>query len=71
MAIDNQEKRQAVLGVARPWMRNVFPIATPDEEWRMNVGNTYGGNGLAPPVGNAAVPLPKFMSMKLRHFLVR
>ena len=51
MALDDLEKRQAVLGVARPWMRNIFPVATPDEEWRLNVGNAYGGNALSPVVG--------------------
>ena len=48
MAIDSKEKRQNIIGVARPWMRNVFPVATPDEQWRAAVGNTYGGNALTP-----------------------
>jgi len=48
MAIDSKEKRAAVLGVARPWMRDKFPVATPDEEWRMSSGNAYGGNALSP-----------------------
>ena len=51
MAIDTKEKRAAVLGVARPWMRDKFPVATPDEEWRMSSGNAYGGNALSPVVG--------------------
>lgn len=51
MAIDSKEKRAAVLGVARPWMRDLFPVATPDEEWRANVCNSYGGNALSPAVG--------------------
>ena len=50
MALDSKEKRAGVFGVARPWMRDLLPIATPDEEWRMNVGNAYGGNALSPPV---------------------
>jgi len=29
-------------------MRDKFPVATPDEEWRMSSGNTYGGNALSP-----------------------
>ena len=48
MAIDSKEKRAAVLGVGRPWMRDKFPIATPDEEWRISSGNSYGGNALSP-----------------------
>ena len=51
MALDSKEKRIAVLGVARPWMRDVFPVATPDEEWRISVGNAYGGNALSPVTG--------------------
>lgn len=48
MAIDSKEKRAAVLGVARPWMRDKFPVATPDEEWRASSANSYGGNALSP-----------------------
>ncbi len=55
MAIDSTEKRYAVMGVGRPFMRVVFPIATPDEEWRMSVGNAYGGNALSPPTGGGLV----------------
>ena len=51
MSIDSKEKRAAVLGVARPWMRDKFPVATPDEEWRISSGNAYGGNALTPPAG--------------------
>jgi len=47
MALDDPEKRKAVMGVGRPWMRVVEPVATPDEEWRISVGNAYGGNPLA------------------------
>lgn len=47
MAIDSKEKRAAVLGVGRPWMRDKFPVATPDEEWRISSGNAYGGNALS------------------------
>jgi len=49
VAIDSKEKRAAVLGVGRPWMRDKFPIATPDEEWRIASGNAYGGNALSAP----------------------
>ena len=54
MAIDTKEKRAGVLGVGRPWMRDLFPVATPDEEWRMNAGNAYGGNALTPPAGGVS-----------------
>ena len=49
MALDSQEKRMAVLGVARPWMRSKLPGAN-DAEWRASSGNTYGGNAFAAPV---------------------
>lgn len=55
MAIDDKEKRAAVLGVGRPWMRDKFPVATPDEEWRISSGNAYGGNALSPPAGGFQV----------------
>ena len=56
MAIDDKEKRVAVLGVARPWMRDTFPIATPDEEWRASSGNAYGGNSfIVIAVSNVAI----------------
>jgi len=58
MAIDDQEKRQAVLGVGRPWMRNKLPVATPDEEWRINSGNAYGGNALS---AGGVIPFRNYM----------
>lgn len=39
--IDTQQKRMAVVGVARPWMRSVFPVDIPTEPWRHNVALTY------------------------------
>lgn len=51
MAIDTKEKRAGVLGVGRPWMRDKFPVAVPDQQWRMDSGNAYGGNVLSPGVG--------------------
>lgn len=54
MALDSKEKRAAVLGVGRPWMRDKFPVATPDEEWRISSGNAYGGNALT-AAGGAAI----------------
>lgn len=50
MALDTKEKRAAVIGVGRPWMRDKFPVVTPDEEWRISSGNAYGGNALTPLV---------------------
>lgn len=49
MAIDSKEKRASVLGVARPWMRDKFPVAVPDEQWRASSAHSYGGNALSPP----------------------
>ena len=57
MALDTREKRQAVKGVGRPWLRGPLPIATPDVEWRATVGNTYGANGFEAPVGGSSVPV--------------
>lgn len=54
MALDDKEKRAAVLGVGRPWMRDKFPVATPDEEWRISSGNAYGGNALSPSAATGA-----------------
>ena len=51
MALDTAEKRQNLTGVGRPYMRSQFPIATPDEQWRVGIGNAYGGNALSPVVG--------------------
>lgn len=51
MAIDTKEKRQAIFSVGRVWNRNTFPIAVPDEQWRLSIGNAYGGNTLSPTAG--------------------
>lgn len=61
MAIDSKEKRVAVLGVGRPWMRDIFPIATPDEEWRISSGNAYGGNALAAGGGPTVIPMGRHL----------
>ena len=53
MAIDTQQKRMAVVGVGRPWMRSTFP-GTINEAWRLSVGNVYSGNALT-PVGGSGV----------------
>ena len=49
MSLDSKEKRVAVLGVARPWMRDVFPVTGKDREWRSAVGLSY-------PVANFQSP---------------
>lgn len=51
MAIDTQQKRQSAAGAGRPFMRTQFPVDTPTEAWRLNVGHAYAGNALTPPVG--------------------
>ena len=51
MALDSLEKRRNVPGVGRPWMRMQHPVATPDEQWRIAVGNAYGGNTLSLAAG--------------------
>ncbi len=53
--IDSQAKRMCVAGVGRPYMRSVFPVATPTEPWRMNVGNVYCGNALNDAAGGASL----------------
>lgn len=49
-ALDSQQKRMAAAGIARPWMRAVFPVATPTEAWRISVGLAYP-NALTPAAG--------------------
>lgn len=58
MAIDDLEKRAAVIGVGRPWMRDKFPVATPDPEWRASSGLTYGGNPFTAIIGGDLYRLP-------------
>lgn len=66
MALDSLEKRRNVPGVGRPWMRMIHPVATPDEQWRMAVGLTYGGNVLTPAAG-AGKLAGSLMSMGMGH----
>ncbi len=66
MAIDSKEKRAAVIGVGRPWMRDKFPVATPDEEWRISSGLAYGGNALSPAAGGSQ---PVFLYHHRHHNL--
>ncbi len=51
MAIDSAEKRQDIVGVGRPYLRSQFPIATPDEQWRVAIGLAYSGNALSAAIG--------------------
>ena len=54
MALDSLTKRAAVLGVARPWMRDKNPDATLSEAWRVATGNAYPVAAFgAPPIGGA------------------
>ena len=54
MALDTAEKRQNAAGAGRPYMRTHFPVATPDEQWRIASGIAYGGNALSPPAPGGA-----------------
>ena len=47
MALNTQQKRMSAAGVGRPWMRAVFPVASPTAAWRQNVGLVYAGNALS------------------------
>ncbi len=47
MAINTQQRRMSAAGVARPWMRAVFPVASPTAAWRQNVGMAYAGLTIA------------------------
>ena len=47
MAINTQQRRMSAVGAGRPWMRGVFPVATPTAAWRQNVGLSYAGVTLA------------------------
>ena len=52
MAIDSATKRWAVMGVGRPYMRSVFPVAAKNGAWRASVGHVYpvASFGAAAPV---------------------
>jgi len=47
MAINTQQRRMSAAGAGRPWMRSVFPVASPTAAWRQNVGLAYAGITLA------------------------
>ena len=61
MALDSLEKRRTVPGVGRPWMRMKHPVATPDVQWRMAVGLTYGDVALAQEIPTVIVRSPQFL----------
>jgi len=63
VAIDSKEKRQAIFSVGRVWNRNTFPIATPDEQWRLSVGNAYGGNALSGGGGGFVAAWARFTTL--------
>lgn len=62
MALDSAQKRQAVPGVGRPWLRSQFPEATPTREWRASVGNSYPVANFEAPTGAAPTKL-----LQIRH----
>jgi len=41
MALDTAQKRAAVPGVGRPWMRSISPDSGKGREWRSSVGLSY------------------------------
>jgi len=41
MALDSAQKRQAVPGAGRPWMRGQFPDVAKGRAWRSSVGLSY------------------------------
>ena len=51
MAIDTARKRFNVPGVGRPFMRAHRANASRNEQWRISIGNAYGGNALSPADG--------------------
>jgi len=59
MAIDSLEKRAAIPGVGRPWMRGKLP-GTVDQEWRIASGNAYGGNALYPAAGGLSMAIAAY-----------
>ena len=56
MALNSKEKRIAVLGVARHWMRDVFPVSGKDWEWRSSVGLSYPVDNCQSPSGVTIAP---------------
>ena len=56
MAIDTQEKRMSAIGHGRVCMRAQFPVATPDEQWRIGVGITYSAFTLGTPAPASVYP---------------
>ena len=49
MAIDNAEKRRSISGIQHFLIPGVTPNATPDMEWRQQVGFGYSGTGTDEP----------------------
>ena len=57
MAIDSKEKRASVIGVGRPYLRDKFPIASPDPQWRASSGLAYGAYIVSVTVSIVAVAI--------------
>lgn len=45
-------------GAGKPYMRGVFPVASPTAAWRLNTGMAYAGNAIAVPVAGITITLP-------------
>ena len=66
MALDSKSKRFAAAGVARPYMRSVFPVATPSREWRSNIALTTPVNNFQNPPGGSGAKHPLYPRNPLR-----
>ena len=65
MALNSQAKRMSASGVGRPYLRGVFPVASPTVAWRSGVGLTYNGNPFAGP--SAVVAVRRRRGAAIRH----
>ena len=57
MALDTAQKRAAVPGVARPWMRSISPDVGKGREWRASAGLSYPVANFQAPAGPTAARL--------------
>jgi len=76
MTIDTRAKRAAILGVARPWMRNKLPNTAMDLLWRASTGNTTlptGVTDIDPPEGwgSTIIKLPLIKPLGLLPPIIR
>ena len=51
MPIDNRDKRAAIPGIGRPFLRGKNISGAKDFAWRCSTGLSYGGNLFAPTTG--------------------